>query len=275
VVVERPLEMRSADGTLLAVWIGGAGPAVVLVHGSASDHTTLTPFLDELRRTHTTYAMDRRGFGASEDGPAYAIEREFEDVAAVVDAVAARVGGPVGLFGHSFGAACAMGGAALTGNVRGLVLYEPSLGLRYPPGTVAAAEAALAGGDRDAAVATIFADVLGFTEEDIAAMRASRTPTWETRLACAHTLPRECAAEEAWIYAPGSFEAITAPTLLLVGSESPPDLAAATRAAAAAIPVTHIHVLDGHAHMAHKTDPPGVAAILRAFLGNEAPGRPA
>lgn len=268
VVVDGPLEVRSADGTRLAVWVGGAGPALVLVHGSASDHTTLTPFIEELRGTHTTYAMDRRGFGASADAPAYAIEREFEDVAAVVDDVAARAGGPVGLFGHSFGAACAMGGAALTANVRGLVLYEPSLGLRYPPGTVAAAEAALAAGDRDAAVATIFGDVLGFTEEDIAGMRASGTPTWATRLASAHTIPRECAAEEGWTYAPGRFAAIAAPTLLLAGSESPPDLAAATRAAAGAIPVAHIHVLDGHAHMAHKTDPPAVAGVLRAFLGD-------
>ena len=264
---QRRLEVRSADGTRLAVWVGGEGPALVLVHGSASDHTTLLPFIDELRTTHTTYAMDRRGSGASGDGPVYAIDREFEDVAAVVDAVATRTGGPVPLFGHSFGAACAMGGAALTGTVRGLVVYEPSLGLRYPPGALAAAEAALASGDRDAAVVMVFAGVLEMSDADIDALRASRTPSWWTRLACAHAIPRECRAEAGWTYEPGRFAGIASPTLVLAGSESPPDLAEATRAAAAAIPGARIHVLDGHAHMAHKSDPAGVAAILRAFLG--------
>ena len=80
--------------------------------------------------------MDRRGFGASGDGAGYSIERDFDDVAAVVDAVAARTGGPVALWGHSYGANCAMGGAARTANVGHLVLYEPSLGLPYPPGSI-------------------------------------------------------------------------------------------------------------------------------------------
>lgn len=259
-------EVLSADGTSIAVWPAGKGPAIVLVHGSASDHTTLTPLIDALSEAMTTYAMDRRGLGASADAPGYAIEREFEDVAAVVDAVAARTGGRVALFGHSYGASCAMGGAALTANVRGLILYEPSLGLRYPPGAVEAAEAAVAAGDMDAAVVVIFADVLGMSEEDIAAMRASRTPAWSTRLASAPTIPRECRVEEGWTYRPGRFAAISAPALLLAGSESPADLAAATAAAAEAIPGAGIRVLTGHGHMAHKTDPTAFAAIVREFL---------
>jgi alpha-beta hydrolase superfamily lysophospholipase len=55
-----------------------------------------------------TFAMDRRGFGASGDAAAYSIELEFEDVAAVVDAVAARAGGPLALWGHSYCSNCAM-----------------------------------------------------------------------------------------------------------------------------------------------------------------------
>ena len=103
-------DVRSADGTSLAVWVEGDGPALVLVHGSIADHTTFDPFVDVLRGDLTTFAMDRRGFGASGDAPRYSIERDFEDVAAVVDAVAARTGGPVALWGHSYGANCAMGG---------------------------------------------------------------------------------------------------------------------------------------------------------------------
>ena len=72
-----------------------------MVHGSITDHTTFDPFIEVLQLSFTTYALDRRGFGASTDGERYAIEREFEDVAAVVDEVAARTGTPVVLWGHS------------------------------------------------------------------------------------------------------------------------------------------------------------------------------
>lgn len=259
-------DVQSPDGTSLAVWVDGHGPPLVLVHGSVSDHTTLAPFVDELAGDLATFSMDRRGFGASGDAPGYDIERDFEDVATVVDAVAARTGGPVALFGHSYGANCAMGAAALTNNVHHLVLYEPSLGLRYPPGSIEAVESAVAAGDLDGAVVTMFVDILEMSEEEIDAMRASATPSWATRIAAAHTLPRECRVEESWAYRPGQFDAITAPTLLLAGSDTPSDLSKATHAAADAIPDTRTQVLEGHGHMAHKTDPAMVAAIVRQFI---------
>jgi pimeloyl-ACP methyl ester carboxylesterase len=259
-------DVQSADGTSLAVWSDGDGPPLVLVHGSVSDHTTLAPFVDALAKDLTTFPMDRRGFGASGDTPGYTIERDFEDVAAVVDAVAARTGGPVALFGHSYGANCAMGAATLTRNVHHLVLYEPSLGISYPPGSIERVENAVAAGDLDGAVATMFVDILEMSEEEIDVMRASTTPNWATRIAAAHTLPRECRVEESWVYRPGQFDAIGAPTLLLAGSDTPADLNEATYAAADAIPDTRIRVLEGHSHMAHKTDPAMVAAIVRQFI---------
>ena len=210
-------DVRSADGTSLAVWAEGTGPALVLVHGSASDHTTLAPLVDEARKEMTTFSMDRRGFGASGDTPGYAIERDFEDVVAVVDAVAARTGGPVALFGHSYGANCAMGGAALTNHVHHLVLYEPSLGLTYPPGSIEAVEQAVTAGDMDAAVVAAFVGILELTEKEIDAMRASATPSWETRIASAWTLPRECRVEETWRYEPGQFAAV-APSLRAIAA---------------------------------------------------------
>ena len=259
-------DVQSQDGTSLAVWVDGGGPSLVLVHGSVSDHTTLSPFVDELAKDLTTYSMDRRGFGASGDAPGYAIERDFEDVASVVDAVAARTGGPVAVFGHSYGANCAMGAATLTSNVHCLVIYEPSLGLTYPPGSIEAVERAVAAGDLDRAVVTMFVDILEMTDEQIAALRASTTPSWATRIAGAHTLPRECRVEEGWVYQPGQFDAVAAPTLLLSGSDTPADLRRATYAAADAIPDTRIRVLEGHGHMAHKAEPAMVAAIVRQFL---------
>lgn len=256
-VVEAP------DGVGIAVWERGSGPAVVLVHGSMADHTTFDPFLDVLSESFTTFAMDRRGFGASDDDPEYSIDKEFADVAAVVDAVAVCTGGPVALFGHSFGAGCAMGGAARTGEVHRLVLYEPSLGLAYLPGSIERIEAALVGGDRDAAVTEVLIGVLGMGADDVQAMRSM--PLWATRLAVAHTIPRECRAEQSWVYQPGQFGGVTAATLFLAGSDSPPDLRDATDQAVAAIRDARVQVLDGHGHMAHKTDPALVTDLIEGF----------
>ena len=265
----RRFDVPSTDKTSLAVWADGAGTPLVLVHGSVSDHTTLAPLVDALLREDVaTFSMDRRGFGASGDAPSYAIQRDFEDVAAVVDAVAARAGGPVALFGHSYGANCAMGGAALTNNVDHLVLYEPSLGLRYPAGSIQAVEDAVAAGDMEAAIVAVLVGILELSEEEIDAMRSSATPTWATRLASAPTLPRECRVEESWVYQPGQFHAITAPTLLLTGSDTPTDLSKATDQAADAIPDAQIRVLQGHAHMAHKTDPAMVAGLIQQFISS-------
>jgi pimeloyl-ACP methyl ester carboxylesterase len=209
--------VRSSDGTPLAVWVDGAGPPLVLVHGSLSDHTTFEPLVHELRDAVRTFSMDRRGFGASGDAAGYSIEREFEDVSAVVAAVAARTGSPVALWGHSYGAGCAMGGAARTGDVGRLVLYEPVLGIAYPAGSIEEVEAAVAAGDVEAAVVAVLLGILEMTVEDVDALRAS--PRWPVLLAAGPTVPRECLVEHGWVYRPGQFDAIAAPTLLLAGSE--------------------------------------------------------
>jgi pimeloyl-ACP methyl ester carboxylesterase len=256
--------VRSADGTPLAVWVEGEGPPLVLVHGSMCDHTAFDPLVAELRDTMTTFAMDRRGFGGSGDAPGYAIEREFEDVAAVVDAVAARTGRPVALWGHSYGAGCAMGGAALTGAVGRLVLYEPGLGIPYPAGSIEEVEAALAAGDAETALLLVLAGIVGMTDEEVASLRSG--PRWPTMLASAPTVPRECRAEDGWTYRPGAFDGVSAPTLLLAGAESHPVLRQATDRALAAIPGARVEVLDGHAHLAHRSDPAMVAAVIREFV---------
>lgn len=96
----------------------------MVVHGAPADHTRwrlLLPFLEPHRTVH---AMDRRGRGGSGDGPEYDIAREYEDVAAVVDAVAGTAGSTVDLYGHSHGGIVAFGAAALTANIHKLVLYE-------------------------------------------------------------------------------------------------------------------------------------------------------
>lgn len=257
-------EVRSPDGTSVAVWAEGQGPPIVLVHGSFGDHTAWTAPLAELRKHFATFAMDRRGFGASGDGDHYTIERDFEDVATVVDAVAVRTGEPVALWGHSYGANAAMGGAAISSRVQRLVLYEPSFGLTYPPGTIEAAEAVLAEGDREQALTHMLVDALEMTPGEFDALRSG--PRWPNLIAGAHTGPRECRVEEGWVYEPGQFDGITAATLLLAGSESPDSLTQATQRAAASIPDARVHVLAGHGHFAHRTDPETVVSIIRDFV---------
>lgn len=257
-------EIHSTDGTPLRVWFGGSGPPIVLVHGSFTDHGAWAVPAGELVKHFTTFALDRRGFGASGDADEYSIEREFDDVAAAVLAAAERCDQPVTLWGHSYGANCAMGGASRSADVRRLVIYEPSLGLQYPPGAIEEAEAALAAGDRERAVVRMLFDVLDMDEREIEGLRSS--PRWPQVLAGAHTTPRECRVEQTWGYAPGQFDGINAPTLLLSGSESPPPIHDATSRAADAIPEARVHVLDGHGHFAHRTDPELVVAIVRDFV---------
>jgi pimeloyl-ACP methyl ester carboxylesterase len=265
-VVAGRFSVRAPDQTEIAVWVEGEGPALVMVHGSLQDHTISAALVAALSTDMTTFAMDRRGFGVSGDGTDYAIEREFEDVAGVVDAVAVRVGGPVALWGHSYGASLAMGGATLTGSVSHLILYEPSLGLAYPPDWIETVEQALAEGDDEAAIISVLRDVLELTDDQIDARRSE--PEWARRVAVAPTVPRECRAEQGWVFKPGQFGGITAPTLLVSGSDSTTAIKQCTEAAAAAVAGARIQVLDGHAHIAHRTDPDLVAAIIRDFIAS-------
>lgn len=71
-------DVRSADGTPIGVWVDGEGPALVVVHGSIADHTTFASLVAALRDDVTTYALDRRGFAASGNGP-FSLEVEIDD----------------------------------------------------------------------------------------------------------------------------------------------------------------------------------------------------
>jgi pimeloyl-ACP methyl ester carboxylesterase len=256
--------VRCPDGGHVAVWPAGQGPALVLVHGSMSDHTTFDPLVAALRARIACYAMDRRGFGASPDADNYSAEREFDDVAAVVDAVAERTGGPVVLLGHSWGASCAMGAATRTANLRRLLLYEPSLGLKYPAGFIEKVEARVAAGDPEGAILSVLVTLAGMTEEQVAAFRA--TPVWPSRLATAPTIAREARIEDGWVHEPGQFDSIAAPTVFLSGSESPEELTEVTRACAAAIPGSVIRSLEGHDHFSYKTHPEAIATVIAGYM---------
>jgi pimeloyl-ACP methyl ester carboxylesterase len=262
--------VESRDGTEIAVWSSGQGPPLVLVHGAVADHTRWRPLLPFLEPHVTVHALDRRGRGASGDAPGYAIEREFEDVAAVVDAVAEASGSAVDLYGHSFGGLCAFGGATLTTGVGRLVLYEgwPPADVRareLPSGLGGRLDALLAEGNRDAVVETMFREVVLMPEAEITALRAQ--PAWPARVAAAPTIVRELRAIPQVPFDAGQAARIAVPTLLLTGSDSDDPFAADIATVAAALPDTRVGVLDGQRHVGDILAPELFARRLLAFLG--------
>lgn len=238
------ITILSKDGTRIASWRSGTGLPLVLVHGGSTDHTAWKAVLPELERHFAVYAIDRRGRGGSSDAPSYAVEREFEDVAAVVDSLE----GSVHLVGHSHGALCALEAARLTSNIAKLVLYEPPLvdGNSGVPGFIDELDDLLAQGKRDELTARFLQVVLRRSPEFIDELRAD--PSWDGRLAAAHTLPRELRIVEVYRFQQERFAEMRAPTLLLEGEISPPFLKASVAAAQTGLPQSHLVVLQGQGH---------------------------
>jgi pimeloyl-ACP methyl ester carboxylesterase len=262
-------QVPSRDGTEIAYWTSGDGRPLVLVHGTPADHTRWRPLLPHLEPHFTVYAIDRRGRGASGDRPDYALEREFEDVAAVVDAVAAEHGAPVAVYGHSHGGIVAFGAASLTPRVRRLVLYEgwpvpdPAV-FALPAGLEARIDSALASGDPDGAVELLFRELEGMPHEDLDAFKAA--PSWPGRVAAAHTITREIRGELTARLDPSLAARIAAPVLLITGEHSADVSKPHAESVAAALPDARIAVLEGHEHVADVLDPVLFAARVVPFL---------
>jgi pimeloyl-ACP methyl ester carboxylesterase len=106
-----PTKVLSQDGTPIAVWRSGDGPPLVLIHGAAADHNRWAPVLPALEERFAVFAVDRRGRGRSGDTTDYALEREYENVVAVVESA----GEGVNVLGHSYGGICALDGGCRVG----------------------------------------------------------------------------------------------------------------------------------------------------------------
>lgn len=263
-----PRTVVSRDGTKIGYWVSGAGRPLVLVHGGTADHTRWRPILPLLEPHCTVIAMDRRGRGASDDGPDYAVEREYEDVAAVVDALAAATGGPVDLLGHSFGGLCAMGAATITGNLRRLVLYEPADPPTDPQafsGLIRGLERLLAEGRRDDLLVTFFREAVLMPDHELERLRA--LPAWQGRVAAAHTLPRELrAVADRPSVDENQARAVSVPTLLLLGGDSPQPVKEVTALLADLVPDARTKVLDGQQHVAIDTAPELFAGAVIDYI---------
>lgn len=241
----------SPDGTTIGARRTGDGPPLVLVHGGAADGARWAPIVPQLSERFTVYAVDRRGRGHSGDAQAYSIEREYEDVAAVVDALPE----PAVLLGHSYGALIAPEAALRTANLAGIVLYEPPfpVGLPiYEPQVVERLDALLAAGLRDHLLTTFMREVPRVPEELIETMKGQSS--WGARRAAAHTIPRELrAVNELSGDFRERFAGLDVATLLLIGSASAPFLTEPSRILADVLPDAQVAVFEGHAHSAMDT----------------------
>jgi pimeloyl-ACP methyl ester carboxylesterase len=256
--------VTSGDGTLIAYEQGGRGPHLVLVHGTSGNSLRWESVRPRLEEHFTVTRMDRRGCGRSGDSTEYAIEREFEDVASVVNALDA----PVLLFGHSYGAICALEAATRTDKLAGLVLYEPPVmegESLTSPELLERLEVLLAAGDREGVIRTFLAEVPRVSPNEIE-MLAS-TPAWPGRIAAAHTLPRELRSVDAYRL-PDQVGKLSIPVLLLLGGDSPSVFGRANAALETILPNSRTVVMPGQKHVAMDTAPDLlVGAVLSFGLG--------
>ena len=263
--------VASRDGTLIAVFgegsQGGQRPPILLVHGTAGDHTTFRVLGPLLGQDFAVRAMDRRGRGASGDAVLYSIEREFEDVAAVAGSLAAESGAPIPVFGHSYGGRCSLGATLLTDAIDRVICYEgapaPPAG-SYRPDGVDARLRDRAAGDRAGLLATFMTEIVGMTGAELAAYQAN--PVWPARVAAAGTILRELEAEATGAASLEALGAVRRPVLQLLGTASRPIFRSATMALDARLEDGRVAEIEGARHAAHHTHPDEVANAVRAFL---------
>jgi pimeloyl-ACP methyl ester carboxylesterase len=242
----------SPDGTRIAYTRRGRGPALVLVDGALC-HRTFGPS-EELARgladRFTVYTYDRRGRGDSGDTPPYSVERELEDLEAIVN----EAGGSAALYGISSGGALILEAAPRLPATKGIVLFEPPFvvnDIRPRPADMwPGIDAAIAAGDKSKAVKSFLRGV-GAPSLVVAIMRL--LPVWRRLAASAPTLPYDGALMKD--YQRGDplprnrWSTVAAPTLVLVGSKSPGWMQNAMKSLAAILPNATHHVLQGQSHI--------------------------
>jgi pimeloyl-ACP methyl ester carboxylesterase len=250
----------SADGTTIAVNITGQGRPLVVVPGSLSHADDWQLVADILAPHLTSYAVDRRGHGASGDHPDFSIEREQEDIAAVL-----QLAGPQAiLMGHSYGALVALG-QSLQRPPAALIVYEPPIPIDGPVGGDAldGFDHAIQSGDLDLALTLGMRHFVKLPEPSIDALRCD--PTWAVRVSRTPTWGRECRQTDAFSPDIDRFAASNTPTLLIIGEYSPPSLTEPSRRLQQVIPNSRITELSGQAHEAFLSDPDALAAAILAF----------
>jgi pimeloyl-ACP methyl ester carboxylesterase len=252
-------QVTSADGTTIGWQESGQGPAAVLLHGTSGNRLnwrTPGPLLEPHLRL---LAVDRRGRGLSGPGDPHSLDREVEDVAAVV----ASLDEPPHLVGFSYGAVIALAAAGAGVPVRSLVLYEPPL-TDHPdqPGIIAACEQALAAGDPGGALAAFWG---GIGELPALELIRSLPQVYELFLRDAHTIVREVRSVDDLPSPAELADGVAVPVLLMKGDQSHPWLVDSVDALAELLPTAEVHTFTDQGHSAPFFAPDAYAEVVLDF----------
>lgn len=260
-------EARSADGTTIAYTRYGDGPPLILADGAMCHRSfgPMTKLGSLLARDFTVYTYDRRGRGESGDTAPYAVEREVEDLAALI----AAAGGSAGICGVSSGAALALEAAKHLPGITKLVLYEApfivdSTRTPMPEGYLEGLQGLIAAGRRGDAV-KMFLSFVGVPGAVLRLMRVM--PAWRKMTAVAPTLPYDISIvkghQRGVPLDPAEFSAVTIPVCVLAGGKSPDWMRNGNRSLAEALRSGQHRVLPGQTHMVKA---PVVAPVVREFF---------
>jgi pimeloyl-ACP methyl ester carboxylesterase len=270
-------KVTSKDGTAIAYEQSGAGPAVILVTGATGVQSDRR-LVELLAPRYSVLDYNRRGRGESGDTPPYAVQREVEDIEALIE----EAGGSAFLYGISSGAVLALEAASrLPGKVKKLALYEPPFIVDdsrppLPADYVQQLDAAIAAGRRGDAVEIFLTKAIGLPAEYIPAMRnapppadegAMQAPAWADLEKVAHTIAYDGIimgdTMSGKALPAGRWAANTAPTLVMCGGNSEAFFHNGARALAADLPKAQYRVLEGQDHA---VAPEALAPALAEFF---------
>jgi pimeloyl-ACP methyl ester carboxylesterase len=256
-------QVESRDGTVIAYEKSGHGPAVVILGGVLGDRSQQAPVAELLAKEFTVFNFDRRGHGESEDNPPYAVEREIEDIDAVLDAA----GGSAFVYGTSGPGVLALhaASAAPGAKMQRLAIWEPPFIVDSSRPKVrsdykAELESRLAQGRRGDMVELFFTEAVGLPAEFVAQMR--QAPWWAAQEGMAHTTIYDATLMGDYSLPRAKVAAVQVPTLVLDGGQSP-WLTASADAVAAALANGQRRTLAGQQH---NVEPAAIAPALIAFF---------
>ncbi|MFF3665955.1 alpha/beta fold hydrolase [Microtetraspora malaysiensis] len=251
----------STDGTPIAYDRIGSGPAVILIGGGPTDRSANAPVADLLADDYTVYNYDRRGRGQSGDAAPYSVDREFEDIQALIT----EAGGSAMVYGTSGGGILAVQAAARGLAITGLALWEVPYIL---PGTRPAVPAdyrdqqfALREQGRHGDMLELFfLEAVLMPAEFVAGMKAG--PFWEAMGSTAPALAYDAEVAGDFSLPADQLASITVPTIVIDGGTIP-WVSAAAEAITAALPTPQRRTLHGQPH---NVDPAAIAPVLAEFF---------
>jgi len=256
------LHVTSKDGTDIAVERSGQGPAVILVCGGSVDRGSNAGVAAQLAPRFTVYNYDRRGRGDSGDTPPYAIDREVEDIEAVLH----EAGGSAALYGTSSGAALALLAASRLSGITRLALWEPPYIVdpaARPPADQIEQYERMVGEDRRGDAAEYFmAQVVRMPPEFVAFAKSQ--PWWEAQKALAHTLAYDARIMGDYEPPIDLAKIVTIPTVVLTGGASMPFMHETAEVLVGALPDGRHQLLEDQGH---NVAPEVIGPELVTFFG--------